>query len=294
VGSTNLPASGAIKGGRSRALGHDISSDEVRGELERILSSSMFSTADRMTRFLRFVVEETLAGRGDGGDDLNELLLGMAVYDRDRKFDPRVDSIVRVDAGRLRAKLREFYASEGLNSSIGIEIPKGSYKAVFKRLQGTDPPNLPRLRTEEAVAAKPLAVLPFVDLSPQRDHEFLGDGIVEELIHALSSIPGIRVVSLTSVLALKNDRMDVKELGRQLGVECFIEGSVRRVNRRIRIMVRLTDAATGFHTWSKAYALVSRDVFATQEKVSKAIVEALNARIGKHVPIENKKKRPSK
>ena len=291
MGGKNLPASGHTKGGRSRPHGHDISPDEVRRELERILSSSMFSTADRMTRFLRFVVEETLAGRGD---DLNELLLGIAVYDRDRKFDPRVDSIVRVDAGRLRAKLREFYASEGLDSSIGIEIPKGSYKTVFKRPQGKDSENLPRPPTKDATAAKPLAVLPFADLSPRQDHDFLGDGIAEELVHALSSIPGIRVVSLTSVLALKNDRMDVKELGRQLGVESLIEGSVRRVNRRIRIIVRLTDAATGFHTWSKVYALVSRDVFATQEKASKAIAEALNARIGMQVPIENKKNRRPK
>src|SRR5215472_1171609 len=150
--------------------GHDITAGEIRGELEKILSSSVFSTADRMTRFLRFVVEETLEGRGD---NLNEWLLGMAVYDRDRKFDPRVDSIVRVDAGCLRAKLREFYASEGVNNLIGIEIPKGSYKAVF------------------------------------------------------------------------SERMDMKELGRQLGVESFIEGSVRKIKQRIRIMVRLIDAAMG-------------------------------------------------
>jgi TolB-like protein len=249
----------------------------------------MFSTADRMTRFLRFVVEETLAGKGD---DLNELLLGMAVYDRDRTFDPRVDSIVRVDAGRLRAKLREFYVSEGLNSSIGIEIPKGGYKAVFKRQQGTNPVNSQRLLTKDAIATRPLAVLPFADLSPRRDYKSLADGIVEELVHALSLIPRIRVVSLTSVLALKSDRMDVRELGRQLGVESFIEGSVRKVNRRIRIMVRLTDAATGFHTWSKVYTLLARDVFAAQEKVSKSLAEAINATIGMQASMENKKRRP--
>jgi len=263
----------SAKGGGSRTHNQEISPDEIRRELERILSSSIFSIADRMTRFLRFVVEETLEGRGD---NLNELLLGMAVYDRDRKFDPRVDSIVRVDAGRLRAKLREFYASEGVNSSVGIEIPKGSYKAVFKRMQGKNGPNPLRLRAKNPMATRTLAVLPFADLSPQTENRILGDSMVEELVHALSRTPEIRVASLTSVLAVKSERTDVKELGRQLGVESLIEGSIRRVKHRMRIMVRLTDTATGFHTWSKVYALTSRDAFAAQERVAKSIAEALS------------------
>jgi adenylate cyclase len=292
VRSANPPVdSPATKRDTSRVHGHDIPAGEIRGELEKILSSSMFSTADRMTRFLRFVVEETLEGRGD---NLNELLLGIAVYDRDRQFDPRVDSIVRVDAGRLRAKLREFYASEGVNSSIGIEIPKGSYKAVFKRLQDKGPLSSPELRAKDPVATRTLAVLPFTDLSPRKDHEFLADGIVEELVHALSRIPGIRVVSLTSVLAHKDNGMDVKELGRQLGVESFIEGSARKLKHRIRILVRLTDVTTGFHTWSKVYALASRDVFATQERVSKSIADAVSIRIGTQASPEHKKKNASK
>ena len=263
---------------------------EIRDELERVLPSSIFSTADRMKRFLRFVVEETLEGRGD---KLNELLLGMAVYDRDGKFDPRLDSIVRVDAGRLRAKLREFYGSEGVNSSIGIEIPKGSYKAVFKRLQNRDQETSPGLRAKDPKVTKSLAVLPFADLSSRRDHQFLGEGIVEELIYGLSRIPEFRVVSLTSVLALKGKQIDVREMGRQLGVESFVEGSVRKVKQKIRVMVRLTDVATGFHTWSEVYAFVSRDIFADQERISNSIAEALSVRLGAPASVQNKKKRPS-
>ena len=268
---------------------HDITASEIRGELEKVLSSTIFSTADRLTRFLRFVVKETLEGRGD---NLNELLLGMAVYDRDRKFDPRVDSIVRVDAGRLRAKLTQFYASEGANSLIGIDVPKGSYKAAFKRLRGKS--TATSLRHMDTVVTKAIAVLPFADLGPQGHDEFLGEGIVEELVNALSRIPGIRVASLASVLALKSRQTDVKELGRQLGVDAFIEGSVRKANRRLRVMVRLTDASTGLHTWSKAYALVARDVFATQERVSKLIAETLSVIIGAPGSVESKKPRRSR
>jgi len=244
-----------------------------------------------MTRFLRFVVEETLEGRGD---NLNEMLLGMAVYDRDGKFDPRVDSIVRVDAGRLRAKLMQFYASEGANSLIGIDVPKGSYKAAFKRLRGKSAATSLQHMTKDAVVTKAIAVLPFADLGPQGRDEFLGEGIVEELVHALSRIPGIRVASLAFVLALKSHQTDVKELGRQLGVDVFIEGSVRKINRRLRVMVRLTDAVTGLHTWSKAYVLVTQDVFATQERVSKSIAETLSVIIGASGSVENKKNRRSR
>src|SRR5215470_438726 len=94
---------------------HSISSGEIRAEVQRILASGIFATADRMKRFLGFVVDQTLAGKGD---DLNESSLGIEVYDRNETFDPRVDSIVRVDAGRLRSKLREFYESEGASSLI--------------------------------------------------------------------------------------------------------------------------------------------------------------------------------
>jgi TolB-like protein len=243
-----------------------------------------------MRRFLRLVVEETLEGRGD---NLNELLLGMAVYDRDKKFDPRVDSIVRVDAGRLRAKLREFYASEGVGSSIRIEIPKGSYKAVFSRLPEKDPVTARRLQARYPIATKWLAVLPFADLTPRKDRQLLGDGIVEELIHGLSQIPNFRVASLSSVLALKGKQIDVTEMGRQLGVQSFVEGSVRQARRRIRVMARLTDVATGFHTWSEAYAFVSQDVFKVQERISNSIAETLSVRLGAQAAVRRKKKRSS-
>jgi TolB-like protein len=246
----------------------------------------MFSTADRMTRFLRFVVAETLEGRGD---NLNELLLGMDVYDRDRKFDPRVDSIVRVDAGRLRAKLREFYASEGANSQIAIEVPKGSYKAVFKRLPEKAPVTAQRLQARYPIATKSLGVLPFADVSPQRDHELLGESIVEELIHGLYQIPNFRVVSLSSVLALNAKQIDVREMGRQLGVQSFVEGSVRKAKDRIRVMARLTDVATGFHTWSEVYTFVSRDFFNVQERIACSIAEALSIRLGAQPVRRNQK-----
>src|SRR5215470_10161220 len=128
----------ASKGTKSVVRPNSISTREIRAELERILSSGIFATADRMKRFLRFVVKETLDGRGD---NLNETQLGAEVYDRSERFDPRVDAIVRVDAGRLRSKLRDFYTSEGRTNSVRIDIPKGSYKPSFKKLGDLDGPH---------------------------------------------------------------------------------------------------------------------------------------------------------
>ena len=278
------------KGGGSNTCKPDIRPNEVLAELEKVLSSSQFSTADRMRRFLRLVVEETLQGRGD---NLNELLLGMAVYDRDKKFDPRVDSIVRVDAGRLRSKLREFYTSDGEGSSIRIEIPKGSYKAMFKRLQGKDGVSAQPQHENDTIATLSLAVLPFVDLSPQKGREPLADGVVQELIHRLSRIPNFRVVSLTSVLALKVKQIDVKEMGRQLEVDSFVEGSLFKAKHRIRVLIHLTDVATGFHTWSEVFTFVSGDPLRVQERISKFVSEALAVRLGAHTLVRREKKQLS-
>jgi len=83
---------------------NSISSTEIQAELERIVASEIFAASDRMKRFLRFVVDATLEGKGD---ELSEFVIGVGVYERGENFDPRIDSIVRVDASRLRSKLRE-------------------------------------------------------------------------------------------------------------------------------------------------------------------------------------------
>jgi len=249
-----------------------VSADEVHAELERILSDSAFASAEKMQHFLRFIVQETLAGRGDA---LNEALVGMEVYSRGGSFDPRQDSIVRVEAGRLRAKLREFYESQAGGGSIRIEIPKGSYKPVFKGKEGTSARRSPQSFDEQRSPAKTIAVLPFADMSPQRDHEYFGDGLAEELMFALSRLRSLRVVSQTSVFAFKGKAMDVREIGRQLDVEHVMEGSVRKAEQQLRVSVRLTEVATGFQIWSEVFERTLKDIFEVQQQISKAVAGAL-------------------
>jgi serine/threonine-protein kinase len=249
-----------------------ISPTEIRAELQRILESGIFASAERMKRFLRFIVEETLRGKGD---ELNEHLLGVEVYDRDEQYDPRVDSIVRVDAARLRSKLREYYASEKENRVVHIEIPKGSYKPRFEKVERTSTRTQAERRSKQQEVSRTIAVLPFADLSPQRDQEYFADGIAEELMFALSRVPRLRVVSQTSVFAFKGKALDLREIGRKLEVESVMEGSVRKTDQRLRIMVQIADASTGFHTWSEVFTCELKDVFLVQEEISKSVADAL-------------------
>ena len=96
----------------------------IKEQLARLLESGVFKQADRLSRFLEYIVEASLSGRSK---KLNQYLIGLEVFDRDETFDPAVDSAVRVEAGRLRAKLREYYTEIGQNDPILIELPKGSY-----------------------------------------------------------------------------------------------------------------------------------------------------------------------
>jgi TolB-like protein/Flp pilus assembly protein TadD len=253
-----------------------ISTKEIQAELNNIFASAAFANADRMKRFLRYVVDRSLMEKKD---DINEYSIGLQVYDRGVSFDPRLDSIVRVDAARLRSKLREYYESEGRASHIRIEIPKGSYKATFNKKRRPYPQTSERGPAKEASDAKTIAVLSFADLSPQRDQEYFGDGIAEELMFALSRVPKLRVVSQTSVFAFKGKGLDVREIGRKLNVQCILEGSIRKAEQKLRITARLTDVATGFHIWSEVFTCELKDVFAVQEEISRSVAETLRVAV---------------
>ena len=103
----------------------------VREELDRVLSSRAFADSERHRRFLRFVVDQTLDGRGS---EIKESVIGVEALGRNGSFDPKADPIVRVEAGRLRARLSSYYESEGKGDPVRIELPKGGYVPAFTSL----------------------------------------------------------------------------------------------------------------------------------------------------------------
>jgi adenylate cyclase len=139
-------------------------------------------------------------------------------------------------------------------------------------------------RSEPAAAPEPaeaaqnlpaIAVLPFMDMSPQRDQDYFCEGIAEELIDALTHVDGLRVVARSSSFQFRQDGIDLREVGRTLGVNWVVEGSVRRAGDQLRVTVQLIDVATGYHKWSQRFERRFGDVFAIQDEIAASVAMTL-------------------
>jgi TolB-like protein len=120
-----------------------------------------------------------------------------------------------------------------------------------------------------------VAVLRFADMSPAQDQEYLSDGIAEEILNALAKLEGLRVAARTSSFSFEGKDVPIPEIARQLEVAHVLEGSVQRAGDRVRITAQRIDAKTGYHLWSEKYDREIDDVFAVQDEIARAIVEAL-------------------
>jgi TolB-like protein/Tfp pilus assembly protein PilF len=122
---------------------------------------------------------------------------------------------------------------------------------------------------------KSIAVLPFADMSPQRDQEYFCEGMAEEIINALTKIQALQVASRSSAFAFKGQNQDIRKVGEQLSVNTVLEGSVRKAGNRLRITAQLIKVADGYHLWSERYDRDMEDVFAIQDEIAQSIVKAL-------------------
>ena len=141
------------------------------------------------------------------------------------------------------------------------------------------PPTPPMPTTAVAIPEKSIAVLPFVDMSQGHDQEYFCDGISEELLDALAQVEGLRVVARTSSFAFKGKSAEVNEIAQKLNVATVLEGSLRRAGDRIRITAQLINGSTGFHLWSETYERDVKNVFAVQDEITRAIVDALKIKL---------------
>ena len=168
----------------------------------------------------------------------------------------------------------------------GKEIP-AQLKTIIHKCLEKDPKNryqdaaalaeaLTSFKEPAQEAHKPsIAVLPFVDMSSQKDQEYFCDGIAEELINGLSHIRNLRVVARTSAFAFKGKDVDLRDIGRKLNVDTVLEGSIRKAGNKLRITAQLIKVEDGFHLWSEKFDREMEDIFAIQDEISKAIVDNL-------------------
>src|SRR5207302_6119034 len=123
-----------------------------------------------------------------------------------------------------------------------------------------------------------IAVLPFVDLSPGKDQDWMCDGIAEEILDALCTVTGLRVAARSSSFQFKGKSADVREMSRALGVSTLLEGSVRKLGDRLRVSARLV-SADGYELWSDKFDRGVEDAFSIQEEIARAVVAALQLRV---------------
>ena len=281
---------------------NSVSVHAIREELDRVLASPSFSTADRRARLLRFLVEESLSQHTDS---LKESVIGVEVFERPG-YDPTLDSVVRVEMGRLRSRLTEYYSQAGRNDSVRIEIPKGSYQPSFNfagaelaaaaaAISDSKRSLVPvaialaavilvlglaafavwRFRSPSSTAPVSIAVLPFLNLSGEPAKEYLGDSLTDELTEALAESKSLRVVARTSAFQFKDKGRDVREIGRALNAAALLEGSISMRDGRYRVVVQLIRSADGYHLWSRTYDTTLADLARVETEIAESTEQAL-------------------
>ncbi|MFI5311011.1 MAG: protein kinase [Gemmatimonadales bacterium] len=138
---------------------------------------------------------------------------------------------------------------------------------------------------KSAAPRKSIAVLPLTNRSADPENEYFSDGMTEEIINVLGKVPGIQVASCTSSFAFKGKEVDIRQVGEKLGVGTVLEGGVRKVGNRIRVTAQLTDVHNGYTLWTETYDRQLEDVFAIQDEISRAIVDALKLKLVGEEPL---------
>jgi TolB-like protein len=279
----------------------------ARRQLERVLESPGFSRNERLSRFLRFVVEGHLNSKDH---ELKESVIAIEVFGRRPDFDSRLDPVVRTEAARLRARLNEYYIKEGKADALVIELPKGGYVPLFREVEkerqviAPIPDGLPpRLGSRFWVALVlgglviglavvgwwsqhrgapiTIAVLPLENTSHDPANDYFADGLTDQLIRDLSVIDGLAVRSRTSSFAITGRSRNIRDAGQQLQADYILEGSVLRAGQQLRINVQLVRVRDDFPLWSAGYERELTDIFAIQDDISLGIVNNLRLKLGR-------------
>jgi len=272
--------------------------EAIRDQLDRILQSPHFKGSDKQRGFLTFVVDETLAGRDS---QLKGYTIALAVYGRNEGFDPQIDPIVRVEAGRLRRSMEHYYLTAGKNDPVRIEIPKGGYVPTFEtvmvRLSGAKASI--KERDDTAFSARPsIAVMPLLNLTGEAEQDYFVDGLTEELTGELARYQEFQVIASQSTMRFKGEEVDLQEVGRSLGVWFLLTGSVRKGRDDIKVTVQLFDTSSAEQTWGESYKrdLTAADLIEVQEEIAQRVVGTIADNYGsitRRLSKESRKKAPA-
>ena len=251
-----------------------ISVGDIRTELDRITTAQSFARSERLREFLRFVVEETLAGRSG---NLSAYTVGMSVFRLGEEFRPGDSSIVRVEALRLRQALERHYLTDGQTDPVRIDVPKGRYVPVFTA--HPDPQRPARRLTEDPAASgeTSVSICAFESLTNDTDQRPLAAAMTEEVRVALGHYRSVEVMSgegSTPNSAIKT--LSAREHSR--GARFVLTGSVRRTGNHLRVTVCLSNTVTETDSWTQAYSrdLTPDTLFAVQAEIATQVAASVD------------------
>ena len=254
-----------------------LSEGEVREALDRATSQPPLSRSKRLSGFLRYIVDEALAGRAE---TISGYSIAVDVFRKPEDFDPAIDSIVRVEAGRLRQRLAEYYREAGSDDPIEISLPKGSYVPAFKANAASAAAQAPV--ASPAKHGPSIAVLPFQNYSADPNDQFFADGLTEEIIANLSRFKDLFVFSRSTTTNMAREGAGIRQLHQTLGVDFVLEGSVRKSSRSVRVTVQLIDAATDGHIFAERFEqpCTPEGVFEIQDEIAGLVAGRVADRYG--------------
>ena len=256
--------------------------NEIHEELERILSSDLFSRSIVLSSFLKFVVNETLQRRGE---ELKEYTIAVSALGRSTDFNPQTDAIVRIHAGRLRRLLNKYYEGPGITDPIKIQIVKGTYVPIFLNhlnSQSKEAGGKKEQPTYYSRSKLTLAILPFRNLCPENDFQFFVDGFGEELTRSFSTFQSISVIAHHSTRKYSTIHEDLRIVGAELGTHYIITGSVKRSYNEIKVSVDLIETMNGVQVWSQTYnnALNIENLSEIQDQIIQNVCSILGGYYG--------------
>ncbi|MCK9280852.1 MAG: tetratricopeptide repeat protein [Melioribacteraceae bacterium] len=216
--------------------------------------------------------------------------IGDVVYEDDGVFGDGVNIASRIESlgiaggvlisDKIHDEIKnhpEFQTiSQGFFELKNVRRPIEIFSLMNK---GLATPKQDELKLKTKTSFKSIAVLPFVNMSSDKENEFFSDGITEDLLNALSKVAGLQVTSRTSAFAFKGKNIDIREIGKQLAVSSVLEGSVRKVGNRVRITAQLINTIDGYHIWSESFDRELEDIFAVQDEISKRIANILREKL---------------
>jgi TolB-like protein len=258
--------------------GANISEATIGEQLNRILSSPGFKGSRVLSGFLEFVTRETLAGREQ---EIKEYSIGVQVLFKKMDFNPQLDSIVRIHAGRLRRALNEYYHILGNQDPIRIEIPKGSYIPVFGTQESVQKGEIPKKilggKTKPVVA-----ILPFRNISRDSSRDFFADGLGEQLSTDLTRFHDITVISYYSSRYIGSKTTDHLESSRLLGAKYLLTGSLQSDNKHLHVRVQLIAGDTGEQLWAKSFERnnTASAIFEIQNEIVRSILTEIGGYYG--------------